>query len=256
MRGLLQSLGVALFLTVSVGQSASADPILVTDGRVVGGVAVVDDLDILETVRPSPPFAFFDRVTSVTAAEGSVIGTSTATQRSSVSPTRFHAAATAESFADAPNVGDFARTTGFSNFVIDFDLSTPYRFTLTDFMVVNDFQPTGTGEGTSFVDILISNADSSFQLIEGIGGGTGTRQLDRTGILLAGSYSLQAEASTEALGNPNPESGVGPLSHHGASFDLDFQLTPVPEPGSMLLLGSGLVALVSRRVWRAANART
>ena len=205
MRGRLQSLSLALFLTLGVGQAASADPILVTDGRVFGGGAVVDDLDLIfETVTPSAPFASLDGVKTVTVTEGSATGKATATQRSSVSPTRFHASATAESFADAPNVGDFARTTGFSNFVVDFDLPTPYRFTLTDFMVVNDFQSTGTGEGASLVDILISNADSSFQLVEGLGGGTGTRQLDRTGILLAGSYSLQAEASTEAPRELNP----------------------------------------------------
>jgi len=256
MRGLLQSLGVAMLLTVAVGQDTSADPILVADGRVLGRAARVNDLVVDPfNVMPSAPFAFFDEVTTVTASEGSAIATTTVALRSTVTPTRFHATGTAESFANAPDVGDFDSTFGFSHFGIDFELPFAYRFTLTDVMAADDFDSIGTGKGTRLVNVFISNAAASFPFTESLGGGARTRQFTRTGMLPAGFHSLQADAITEAMGNSIPGSGVGPLSHHRGSFELDFQLTPVPEPGSMLLLGSGLIAFGARRMRRIANVR-
>ena len=257
MRGVLQSLSFALLLTIAIGQDTAADPILVADGRALGRGARVNDIVVDPfNVTPPAPFAFFDGVTTVTASEGSAIATATASLRSSVSPTRFHATGTAESFANAPDVGDFASTFGFSHFGIDFELPFAYRFTLTDFMVADDLASIGTGKGARLVNVFISNAAASFPFTESLGGGARRRQFTRTGLLSAGFHSLQADAITEAMGNSLPGSGIGSLSHHRASFELDFQLTPVPEPGSMLLLGSGLIAFAARRARRTANVRT
>ena len=256
MRRLVYPLSLGILLTMGVGRVASAEPILVTDGRFLAVDAGVNGHDtIFDDAAPSAPFAPFDGVATATAAEGSTIGTSTATQRSSVSPTRFSASGTAESFANAP-AGGFTNASGAgaSIFDITFDLPTPYRFAVTEFLAVTAFQ--SNSEPQEILVFLSNESAPGEPQVFADGIGFDTLQVNHTGLLRAGTYRLYAEANTESTGVIEPDSGSGALSHHKSSFDLDFQLTPVPEPGSMLLLGSGLVfAFTSRRVRRAANVR-
>jgi hypothetical protein len=74
-------------------------------------------------------------------------------------------------------------------------------------------------------------------------GGTDTRDLWSTGLLQPGRYGLFLQTVSDAFGT-----GAGGTSAH-FSFSLtlaDPQLAPTPEPGSMLLLGSGLLGLLAR----------
>lgn len=256
MRTLLYPLTLGILLTMGVGRVASADPILVTDGRLLAVDATLNGRDpIFDGATPSAPFAPFDEVATATDTDGSAMAQSTATQRSSVSPTRFSASGSAESFVNAPNVGNVAGGAGGTIFDITFDLPTPSRFAVTGFLAVSAFDQSN-GEPQEIIAFLSNESIPGEPQVFFDGIGFGTLQLNHTGFLRAGTYRLYAEANTESNGVIDPDSGSEALSHHKSTFDLDFQLTPVPEPGSMILLGSGLVAFAARRVRRAATVRT
>jgi hypothetical protein len=253
MRGLLQSLSLVLLLVVGGGQGASADPILVTDARLLAvDVAVNGRAPIFDSTSPSSAFASFDGVATAIDADGAAAAQATATQQSTVSSTHFSATGSAESVANAPTSGDFASGAGTSIFDISFDLPSAQRFAFTDLMSITAFE--SNGEPNEVLAFLSNESTGAFLFNDGIG--LGTRQLNRSGVLAAGTYRLYAEADTESNAVIDPDSGIGPLSHHLSSFDLDFQLTPVPEPGSIILLGSGIAVFASRRIRRAANGRT
>jgi hypothetical protein len=69
---------------------------------------------------------------------------------------------------------------------------------------------------------------------------------EQSGRLQPGSYLFEVVTAAGA-------NSWEPMTRVSSSYDFTFDLTasPVPEPGSMLLLGSGPVALVVRRRIRA-----
>jgi hypothetical protein len=69
----------------------------------------------------------------------------------------------------------------------------------------------------------------------------GFESLSRSGILPPGLYGLQGNARLWDFGSNEPGS---------VHFSIDLELSPVPEPASMLLVGTGLFAIVSRRLHR------
>jgi hypothetical protein len=76
----------------------------------------------------------------------------------------------------------------------------------------------------------VSSAFSNNTALSGEGGSSPNEQLGFFGLGLIGSLTISGDAG-------------------GGSFVVDdITLTPIPEPGTMLLLGSGLLALLGRRV--------
>jgi hypothetical protein len=253
MRGFLQSLSVGLLLIISVAKPATADPIRVTlDARNVAVVAKVNDLPGRSSeIAPQDVFVSFDEAVTVADAQGSVSAQSTATQRSSLTPLRYRAIGAVETLGNAPDAGSVAFNIASSVFATNFDLAIPSRFLLTDSMTASAFQSNGVQNTDALVQIVANDGSGTVFLKEGVVG-TGSRQVNAIGFLPAGSYEFFAEAVAQGELNG---ALAGATSHHAASFDLDFQLTPTPEPGSILLVGSGLVAFTSRRVTRAVHVR-
>lgn len=237
MRWLLYPLTFAILVTVGAAREASADPVRVTfDDRNLQVFASVNELPThTSEVGSHTLFASFDEAVTVGATEGSVNAKATATQRSSVSPTRYRAFGTAEAFENTPELGSSALTAADSFFSTSFVLLSPYHFVLSDFMTATSVHPHEASDKSQSFVALFSGTTASFVFIESFEG-NGTRQLNLSGILPPGDYGFQAVATTGRFLQPSPSTGA-PQSSHKSSFDLDFQLTPVPEPASMVLLG-------------------
>jgi hypothetical protein len=79
----------------------------------------------------------------------------------------------------------------------------------------------------------------SAELFADICNGCGTNNFDHGGLLAPGSYNYFVLAQTPSI-NPDPVGGT-------ALYSSSFELSMVPEPSSLLLLGSSLAALAA---WR------
>lgn len=101
-----------------------------------------------------------------------------------------------------------------------------------------------------------------FQWLQGWSGGQGGPDLNwGVGLLLA-SYNDVNATNGQIPTFPNPDSiqsalagllwDASPGSGFGPQFTAPFEPTPVPEPTSLLLLGSGIAALIAGRARRAA----
>ena len=98
--------------------------------------------------------------------------------------------------------------------------------------------------------VLVSTLPSGDDIVVGEGIRFGRRVLNATGILPKGRHRLLAEAFTESVSS-------GDLSRNTPTFDLEFQLTPVPEPGTLgLVLLGGIVARLRLRVTKSDTAAT
>jgi hypothetical protein len=123
-------------------------------------------------------------------------------------------------------------------------------FSLTGLIGVDRIGEFPGADGFGEVDVLLTSQSLSGEVVvlsDGLR--FGSRQLDVRGILPTGRSRLQFEAFTESV-------SAGVFTRHTPSFDLEFALTPTPEPGSLLLFGAGgLLALARRRRRRNASTR-
>ncbi len=245
MRLLVRAFSLTFLLIISCPSSVSADPILVTDRRRVAALALIGDNFPTDAQTPSAPFAPFVGTASASVVEGLSSGQTVTTQSSSFGPRVFSASGTVDS--SATGSGEFLNpgsTVGSSLFDFEFDLANPHRFLLKALLAVDRIDPFGT-EGFGEVDVLLISTllSGDFDIVISEGIRFGRRELNVTGILPAGRHRFSTEAFTESL-------SFGELTRHSPRFDLEFEVQPVPEPGSLMLLGGGLLALASRRLRR------
>jgi hypothetical protein len=112
---------------------------------------------------------------------------------------------------------------------------------------VHDYRFSGTGTGQAFGFLIgyVPNVGQTggpyfSRSLSGLGG------FEQSGRLQTGTYLFEVATGVGA-------NSWEPMTRVSSSYDFTFDLTasPVPEPGSMLLLGSGLIGLVVRRRIRA-----
>jgi hypothetical protein len=243
---LVRAFSLALVLTIGHASVLFADPVLITDSRRVLALALIGgQFPPPDLQTPSTPFGSFVGLASASVVDGQTTARTVTTQHSSFGPRLWKASGTVDSSATGAGESvDSGFTSGSSLFDLEFDLPGPHRFSLTGFMAVDRTEDSPGSGGFGEVDVfLITQSPPGEIAVIGDGLRFGSRQLDITGNLPKGRHRFFAEAFTESL-------SAGELSRHTPSFDFEFALTPVPEPGSLLLLGGGLVALASKRSLR------
>jgi hypothetical protein len=245
MRVPVRAFGLGILLTICHASTVSADPILISDRRLVSAFAGLEPESPVSDVKtPSTPFAPFTGLASQTAGDGLRSAETVATQRSSLSSRLFSASGTVDSSARGNSNGEFfnAFAIGSSSFDIEFDLPVPHVFSLTGLVEVDSIDAPGGG-GIGEVEVVLTSQLPSGEVIVLSDGlrGVGSRQLDDRGLLPTGRSRLRVEATTESISE-------GGFTRHTPSFDVAFALTPTPEPGSLFLFAGGLLALARRRL--------
>lgn len=215
-----------------------SDPILIDARRFVrvgGDIAFVGDeerQDFASVLEPDTPFGPWNASVSLAIPpDDRAQTTGTATQHSLVSPTHMAVSGGLDSLA-VPGEGT-GLSVAQSEADVTFDLTAPHRYA---FHAAVQSARSESGSGNGEFSLGITSANSEPIGIGGIG------EFAAAGILPAGRYEFILEAATSVETGP----GVEP-SHVTASYEGDLELTPVPEPDSVLLVATGSALFLRRR---------
>jgi PEP-CTERM motif len=148
---------------------------------------------------------------------------------------RFSGVGTASSSITGP-AGDGSATAFFE---LWFELDLPQRY---DFAAA--FNAIGFGSWQSH--LVRSPGDPGQSLLFSVISNTGPQlQTSRSGFLAPGRYAFSIR------GDGSASTAFGGLDNGRGTFDFGFEMTPVPEPGSLLLLASAVLGVGARARRRA-----